>query len=319
MAYEKMCVAKTNKDVKQNFFSRLYRDIKKHKMLYLMALPVIVYYLIFHYGPMYGALIAFQDYNPARGIWDSTWVGFKHFTDFFQSRDFNRVLFNTIWISMNELFWGFPAPIILALLINEIKRKSFARVTQTITYLPHFISLVVVCGMIKDFTSDTGIITQFLGHFGMEQQSMLSNKNLFVPIHVLSGIWQGIGWGSIIYLAALQGIDDSLYEAASIDGAGRLRQTWHITIPGIMPTIIIMLILRIGGLLNVGSEKILLLYSPLTYDTADVISTFVYRRGLEDFAWSFSTAVGLFNSLINCVLLIVSNQISKKMNSSSLW
>lgn len=306
-------------DFEGNFFVRLGRDIKKHKMIYLMALPVIAYYLIFHYGPMYGALIAFQDYNPARGIWGSDWVGFKHFIDFFQSRDFNRVFFNTLWISLNGLVFGFPAPIILALLINEIKRKSFARVTQTITYLPHFISMVVVCGMIKDFTSESGIITQFLGLFGFPQQSMLSNKNLFVPILVLSDIWQGVGWGSIIYLAALQGIDDSLYEAASIDGAGRLRQTWHITLPGILPTVVIMLILKIGGLLSVGSEKILLLYSPLIYDTSDVISTYVYRRGLEDFAWSFSTAVGLFNSVINCILLVGANYLSKKIQGSSLW
>lgn len=311
--------AAAKKQKKQWYGARLCHDIRKHKMIYLMALPVILFYLIFHYAPMYGAVIAFQNYNPADGILGSQWVGLANFQEFFQSRIFVRVLTNTLRISITSLIFGFPAPIILALLINELRSKPFARVTQTITYLPHFISLVVVCGMIKDFTTEKGIITQICSLFGMEPQNMLNNPSMFVPIYVVSDIWQGIGWGSIIYLAALAGIDQELYEAAKIDGAGKFRQLLNITLPGIAPTIVVMLILKMGGLINVGNEKIILLYNPLTYEVADVISSYVYRRGLEDFAWSFSTAVGLFNSAINAVLIFGTNFISRKINHTSIW
>ncbi|MBR2885505.1 MAG: sugar ABC transporter permease [Clostridia bacterium] len=304
---------------KQNYFKRLGSDIKKHKMVYLMALPVILYYLIFHYGPMYGAIIAFKDYNPADGIIGSSWVGLEHFREFFQSRNFIRVLRNTLSISVSNLVFGFPAPILLALLLNELTSKGFKKITQTITYLPHFISVVVVCGMIKVFTAENGIITQMCAVFGMENKTMLNNPELFVPIYIISGIWTTIGWNSIVYLAALTGVDQQLYEAAKIDGAGKFRQIISVTIPGIAPTIIVMLILQVGRMLNVGYEKIILLYNPLTYETADVISSYVYRRGLEDFAWSFSTAVGLFNSVINAVLIFTTNTLSKKFSGSSLW
>lgn len=311
-----MTVAKKKKD---RYIWRLVYDIKNHKMVYLMLLPVILYYLIFHYVPMYGAIIAFQNYNPADGILGSQWVGLANFIEFFESRIFLRVLVNTLRISLTTLVFSFPAPIILALLLNELKNKIFTRTTQTITYLPHFISLVVICGMIKDFTTEDGIITQICALLGMAPQNMLNNPNLFVPIYVVSDIWQGIGWGSIVYLAALTGIDQSLYEAARIDGAGKFRQVWNITLPGIVPTIIVMLILRMGSLLSVGYEKIILLYNPLTYEVADVISSYVYRRGLEDFAWSFSTAVGLFNSVINGILIFGTNMISRKINNTSIW
>lgn len=294
-------------------------DFKKNRCVYLMVLPVLLYYIIFCYVPMYGAVIAFKEFDPAAGIMGSPWVGLKHFNDFFQSYYFWRIIKNTIVISVNNLLFGFPAPIILALLINELRIKVFAKTVQTLTYLPHFISLVVVCGIIKDFTASDGIINYIIGFFGVQTSNMLNNAKLFVPIYVISDIWQGVGWGSIIYLAALTGIDSQIYEASKIDGAGRWKQTLHITLPGIAPTIIIMLILRMGNMLNVGYEKIILLYSPLIYDTADVISTFVYRKGLQEYNFSFSTAVGLFNSVINFILLITTNWISKKMNETSLW
>jgi putative aldouronate transport system permease protein len=284
-----------------------------------MVLPVVAFYIIFSYVPMFGIVIAFKDYTPGKGIWNCDWVGLKNFIEFVKNPYFWRLIRNTAWISVNTLVWGFPAPIILALLINELKNRYFVRTVQTITYLPHFISLVVICGIIKDFTKDTGVITQLLGIFGMEQANMLSNPKLFVPIYVVSDIWRAAGWSSIIYFAALMGVDTQIYEAAIIDGANKWKQTIHVTIPGIMPTIIVMLILKLGGLLNVGFEKIILLYNPVIYETADVISSYVYRKGLQDFAFSFSTAVGLFNSTINFMLLVSSNYISKKLNGSGLW
>lgn len=307
-------------DKKTNFFMKgVIKDFKLNKELYVMILPVIIFYVIFHYKPMAGIVIAFKNFKPSRGLWDSPWVGLKHFYDFFSSFYFWRILKNTIVINFTDLLWGFPAPIILALLINELKNKFFKSSVQTITYLPHFISLVVVCGMIKDFTSDSGIISYIISLFGGETKNLLQHPQYFVPVFVASGIWQHIGWGTIVYLAALTGIDQELYEAAEVDGANKWRQTLNITIPGIAPTIIILLILRIGQLLSVGFEKIILLYNPAIYETADVISSYVYRKGLQESNFSYSAAVGLFNSLINFVLLISSNKLSKKYNETSLW
>ncbi len=303
----------------KDFKGTLKRDFKKNKLLYLMILPVVIFYITFFYVPMYGAIIAFKNFNPAEGILGSPWVGFEHFMNFFNSYYFWRVLKNTFLISINTLVFGFPAPIILALLINELKNKTFTRTVQTVTYLPHFISLVVIAGMIRDFTSLNGVINHIIAFFGGERIVMLSRPELFVPIYVTSGIWQEVGWGSIIYLAALSGIDPQLYEAAYMDGAGRLRQTWNITLPGIMPTIVILFIMRMGKILSIGFEKIILLYNPAIYETADVIASFVYRRGLQNFDFSFATAVGLFNSLINLILLIFANYISRKVNETSLW
>ena len=306
--------------------ARAKSDLRKNKALYMMLIPALVFYIIFCYGPMYGAIIAFKDYSPSLGIMGSEWVGLKHFISFFKSAYFWRILRNTLTISFSTLVFGFPAPIILALLINELKSKKYAKLTQTITYLPHFISLVVVCGMIKDFTLNTGLINNILVMLtggAWKPTTLLNEPGFFVPIYVISDIWQGVGWGSIIYLSALAGIDQELYEAATIDGAGRWRQTIHVTIPGILPMIVIMLILRIGGLLNVGYEKIILLYNQATFETADVISTFVYRRGLlaegGSNQWSYSTAVGLFNSVINFILIIAANRISRKLTDTSLW
>lgn len=290
-----------------------------NKYLYIMMIPVIGYYLIFHYGPMYGAIIAFKDYSPMKGILGSDWVGLKHFEEFFNSYYFLRVLKNTLLISLYTLLFEFPAPIILALLINEVRKRTFKRVVQTITYMPYFISLVVICGIITDFTNADGLINRLIMMLGYDGQAMLQKPELFRPIYVLSEIWQRIGWESIIYIAALMSIDLEQYEAAKIDGASRLKQMFHITLPGLLPIITIMFILRMGNMLNVGFEKIILLYNPVTYETADVISSFVYRKGLLEFGWSYSSAVGLFNSVINLVLLISANYISRRVSQNSLW
>lgn len=284
-----------------------------------MMLPVVAYYLIFHYTPMYGAVIAFKDYTPIKGILGSDWVGMKHFIDFFDSYYFWRILKNTLLISLYSLLFEFPMPILLALLINEVRQRRFKRVVQTITYMPYFISLVVICGIITDFTNADGLINHLFMWLGYDGQAMLQRPELFRPIYILSEIWQRIGWESIIYIAALTSIDQEQYEAARIDGANRLKQMFYITLPGILPTITIMLILRMGNLLNVGFEKIILLYNPVTYETADVISSFVYRKGLLEFGWSYSSAVGLFNSVINLVLLVTANYISRRVSNNSLW
>lgn len=306
----------------QNFMSSTVKDMKKYYGAYLLVLPVVLYYVIFAYKPMYGLIIAFKDFKPGLGIWGSPWAdnfGFEHFIDYIQSFYFGRTVRNTLTISITSLIFGFPAPIIFALLLNEIKAEKFKRVVQTITYMPHFISTVIVCSMVVMFVSEKGIITSFVSMFTEEKGSLLNHSEYFVPIYVISGIWQNLGWNSIIYLAALSGVDPSLYEAAKMDGAGRFRQTVHVTIPGIMGTIVIMLLLNIGGLLNVGYEKIILLYNESIYETADVISTYVYRKGLENFQYSFSTAVNLFNSAISFILVMAFNKISKKVTEISLW
>lgn len=295
------------------------KDFAKFKYVYLMAIPVLAYYIIFEYVPMYGVIIAFKSFSIKLGILQSPWVGFKYFIEFFDSYYFGRLIKNTLLINIYDVIFSFPAPIILALMLNEVKGKLFKKTVQTITYMPHFISMVVICGMIIDFTATDGIINTIMSYFGAEPSNLLANKDMFRTIYVGSGIWQGVGWGSIIYLASLANIDPSLYEASTIDGAGRWRQIWHITLPGIAPTIITLFILRLGRMMNVGFEKVMLLYNPMTYETADVISTFVYRKGLLSFDYSYSTAVGLFNSIINFTLLIVANKISRKLSETSLW
>ncbi len=313
----------TRMEKKKKFSLRLLgNDLRKYSDAYILVIPVIIFYLLFCYKPMYGILIAFKDFSPAAGIWGSDWTsghGFQHFIDFFQSYYFTRILKNTLVVSLTSILFGFPAPVILALLLNEIRNEKFKRVTQTISYMPHFISLVVVCSMIKMFTSDKGFVTYLLSLVGGPEVSLLTKPQYFVPVYVLSGIWQEIGWGAIIYLAALSGIDQDLYEAARIDGAGRWKQTLHVTLPGISGTIIIMLLMRMGNVMNVGFEKIILLYNDGIYETADVISTFVYRKGLLDFQWSYSAAVGIFNSVINFIVVIVFNRISRKFGEVSLW
>lgn len=304
---------------KESFASRLKKDLRRNKKLYLMLLPIIVYYIVFCYYPMYGAQIAFRDYSPRKGIIGSDWVGLEHFMDFFQGLYFPRLVRNTLSINLKNLILGFPAPIILALMLNEVRSKIFKKTVQTVSYLPHFISTVVIAGMILQFTATNGFITQIMTFLGYSEQNMMLNPDFFQNIYVISDIWQGIGWGSIIYIAAISGISADLYEAAKIDGAGRWKQMWHVTLPGIMPTIITMLILRIGNMMSLGFEKIILLYNPSIYETSDVISTYVYRMGLVEHDYSFSSAVGLFNSVINLLLLYLANKICKRVTEHSLW
>lgn len=284
-----------------------------------MILPIVAFYLIFCYYPMYGAQIAFRDYTPKLGVFHSPWAGIKHFREFFDSVYFGRLIRNTISINLKNLIFGFPAPILFALLLNEVKGQKFKKMVQTVSYMPHFISTVVIAGMILQFTATDGVLTWVMTLFGYPKQNLMLNPDLFQPVYVISDIWQGLGWGSIIYIAAISGINAELYEAARIDGAGRFKQMWHVTLPGILPTIITMLILRVGNMLNLGFEKIILLYNSSIYETADVISTYVYRKGLVDQSYSFSTAVGLFNSLINLLLLFIANKLCKRLTEHSLW
>ena len=272
-----------------SFFYRVKKDWMRNRSLYLMIIPVLIFFILFHYKPMYGAIIAFKDYTPALGIAESPWVGWDNFTRFFSSVYFGRLIRNTILLSFYSLLFGFPAPIILALLLNEVKNKKFKGLTQTVTYLPHFISMIVVTGMLVDFSMTSGLFNDIIELFGGERSPLLQNPDLYRTIYVASGIWQEIGWGSIIYLSALSGVDSQLYEAAQIDGAGKWKQLIHVTLPGIAPTIIIMFILKMGTLMNMGYEKTILLYNPATYETADIISSYIYRIGLLEQDWSYSS------------------------------
>jgi len=268
---------------------------------------------------MYGIVIAFKDFKASRGILGSPWVGFKHFEQFFNSYYFFRLIRNTFLLNLYDLIFGFPAPIILAILFNELRNERFKRFVQSVSYLPHFISIVITVGFIVDFFAQNGIVNNFLGLIGIGPVNFLIEPKWFRPLYIGSGIWQGVGWGSIIYLAAISGIDPQLYEAATIDGAGRFRKIISITIPSIAPTIIILLIFRIGGMMSVGFEKVFLMYNPSTYETADVISTFVYRSGLQGAQYSYAAAIGLFNTMLNFILLTGANYISRATTENSLW
>lgn len=299
---------------------RTWKKIVKNKQLYIMILPVVIYFILFHYKPMYGLLMAFQNFKPRKGIWGSEWVGLKHFYDFFGSYYFGRLLGNTLALSLSTLIFGFPAPILLALLINELRSSKYSRVVQTVTYMPHFISMVVLCAMIREFVASGGFINDLMVNLGgYDGKNLLARSSYWLPIYVLSNIWQGCGWGSIVYLATLTGIDMELYDAAKVDGANRWKQTLHVTLPCLAPTVIIMFILRMGQIMGVGHEKTILLYNEGIYDTADIISSYVYRMGLVSHEYSFATAVGLFNSVINFILVIVANKLSDKMTETSLW
>ncbi|MBO5071291.1 MAG: sugar ABC transporter permease [Roseburia sp.] len=305
--------------MEKSFGTRVVKDFQRHKFKYFIVIPVILYLLLFCYKPMYGVIIAFKDFRASLGIMESPWVGLENFVRFFQDPWFGRLIKNTFTISLLMLLFSFPAAVLLALLLNEVKVGWFKRTVQTITYMPHFIAMVVVCGLISSFCESNGLFNDMIVFFGGERSNLLANKDLFYLIYILSGIWQNVGWDSIIYLAALSSIDQEQYEAARIDGAGRIQQMVHITLPGLVPTISMLLVLNLGKVLSVGYEKILLLYQPLTYEVADVISTYVYRKGMIDADYSFSTAVNLFNSVINIIFLLVSNRISKKMGQSGLF
>lgn len=298
---------------------KISRDWKMNKYKYLLILPVLVYLALFCYKPMYGLIIAFNNYKPTRGITGSDYVGLMWFDNFFNNIYFWRLLSNTFTISALSIVFGFPAPIILALLLNEIQNDKFKRTVQTITYMPYFISLVVTCSIIKIYCQENGLFSQIIEIFGGTRRNLLIDSGAYRPIYVLSGIWQNIGWNSIIYLAALSGIDQEQYEAARIDGANRFQQMLHITIPGILPTIMILFVLRMGSILNVGYEKVLLLYTENTYNVADVFSTYTYRVGLEQKQYSLSTAVSLFNTVVNIVFLVFTNWLSRKTTESGLF
>lgn len=298
----------------------LLNHLKKYKWLYLLFVPTFIYYIVFAYVPMYGLLIAFKNYSPNLGIWGSPWVGLKWFKEFVHSIYFTRLLGNTITINLYDLAVGFPLPILLAVMINEVRMNFLKRSVQTIVYLPHFISTVVVAGMMVAFLSpSTGIINTIIKAFGGQSIHFLAEPSWFQSIFVWSGVWQNAGWSSIIYIAALAGVDEALYEAAKVDGANDWQRLIYITLPCIVPTIVIMLILRIGSIFTVGYEKIILLYNPTTYVTADVISTYIYRRGILGADFSYSTAIGLFNSVINFLALFFFNKLSRRLSDISLW
>ena len=294
------------------------RDFSMNWPVYLLVLPVVAYFFIFSYLPMGGLLMAFENFSPIRGLFGSDWVGLDNFVQFFSAPDFFQVLRNTLVISLLGLTIGFPLTILYALLLNEIYAKAFKKITQTISYLPYFVSMVVICGLIIDFVSTNGVITDIMVMFGMKRQNLLMNANYFWGINLISDIWQGLGYGSIIFIAAISAISPEMHEAAIIDGANRFKRVLHVTIPGIMPVIITMLILRLGMLMSVGFDKILLLYNPTIYSTADVISTNVQRMGLEQMQFSYATAVGLFNSVVGTILLLGSNALARKYSDTSI-
>lgn len=298
------------------------KDITSNPCLYIMVLPTVLFYAIFAYGPLYGLIIAFKNYSPALGILGSPWAenhGMYHFIEFMTGPFFWRLIKNTFTLSLLNLILGFPAPIIFAILLNELHNKPFKSIVQSVTYIPHFISMVVVCGLLYTFLGTNGLINDIIAFFGGERSNLLTRPEYFKMIYVLSDIWQEMGWGSIVYLAALTSIDDSLYEAADLDGAGRLSQIIHITLPALIPTIMTLFILKIGTILGVGYEKIILLYNGVTMESADVISSYVYRRGLVNNDYSFSTAVGLFNAVINFLILWITNYTSQKLTETGLW
>lgn len=296
------------------------KKMNHSKYLLMLFLPCLIFYILFKYLPMFGIVISFKDYNLFKGVFASPWVGFKYYQMFFDSPDFFKLIRNTFLLGLYKLVFGFPAPIALALILNEVQRQFFKRFVQSVSYLPHFISNVVVASMVLMFLSpSSGIINQFIKTLGMDPINFMSRAEYFRSIYVLSEIWQHVGWETILYLAALTAIDPMLYESAEIDGASRWKQTWHITLPGITPVIIILFILNIGSVLDIGFEKVYLLYNPAIYETADILSTFVYRTGLEQGNFSYAATVDLFTGLISFVFIYSTNFISRRVGETSLW
>ncbi len=304
---------------KKTFWQRLQLDFKNHWQIYLMALPVIIYFVVFNYAPMVGIVMAFQKYNIRKGILGSSWVNLANFMRFFNSPNFLRLLRNTLLISLYGLLFSFPLPIIFALCLNEVRNTRFKKIVQTISYLPYFISVVVVVSILFDFGKSNGLITNIANMFGWSGGAVISSQSWFRSLYIGSNLWQHLGYNSIIFISALAAIDPTLYEAARIDGANRWQQTLHVTLPGIASTIVVLLILRLGQIMGVGYEKIILMYGPSTYETADVIASYTYRVGIIDADYSYSTAVNLFNSLVNLVVLTTANFISRKVNETSIW
>ena len=299
---------------------RITRHLRRDWQIYAMLAPTVIWFIVFNYKPMYGLQIAFKDYSIFRGIDGSPWVGFEHFQTLFGSDQFLRALKNTFMISMLSLCFGFPVPIILALMFNEITHHVFKRTAQTIVYLPHFISTVIIAGIvITAFSPSAGIVNSLLEWLGFDSIYFLIKPEWFRPIYIGSGIWQEAGFSSIVFLAAIAGVNPSLYESAVVDGASRWQMMWKITLPSILPTIIIMLIIRIGNLLEVGFELIILLYQPSTFETADVINTLIYRQGIQGAQYDLAAAAGLFNAVVAFILVMTANTISKRYSRTSLW
>ncbi|EPY09057.1 binding-protein-dependent transport systems inner membrane component [Paenibacillus alvei TS-15] len=301
-------------------WANFWKHIKRDKQLLVLFIPCILFYAIFRYGPMYGLIIAFKDYSVYKGVFDSKWVGLKHFIKFFSNQDFLILFTNTFLLGFYTLIFGFAFPILFAVFLNEVRVKWFKKSIQTFSYLPSFLSVVIICSMIIDFLSPTnGIVNQVLSYFGFEKKHFLIDAAWFRPIYVISDIWATMGYQAIIYLAAVAGINPSLYEAAKVDGAKRLQMMRHITIPGIMPTIVVMFILNMGNMFRIGYEKVLLLYNPMTYSVADVFSTYVYRKGFLESSYSYAAAVGMFESAVALVMLLGANYVSKRFGGNSLW
>lgn len=298
---------------------KLSKHIKKEWRLYSFLIIPILYFVIFKYTPMFGNIIAFRKYSGGVNIFGEKWVGLRYFKQFLKDPSFWRAFRNTLFLSVSYLIVRFPLTLIFALLLNEIRNIKWKKFVQTVSYLPHFISMVIIAGMIKEVVSLSGPINTLLSSFGLEKISFIQEASWFPPIYIISGIWQALGWGTILYLAAMTGINTELYEAARVDGANRFRQALHVTIPGILPTIVTLLILDIGGIMGSNFEKIILLYLPSTYETADVISTLVYRMGISGGNFSYATAVGLFEGIIGLILVTTANFVSKKITESSLW
>ncbi|TBL74549.1 ABC transporter permease [Paenibacillus thalictri] len=297
-----------------------HRPLLKYWDLYIMLVPALVFLLVFKYTPMYGVVIAFKDYNIIQGVMKSPWVGLQHFRELFAFDEFPKVVRNTLMISLMKLCLGFPAPIVLALLLNELRIAVFKRSVQTITYLPHFISWVVIGGLAVDLLSpNSGIVNKLIQLFGFEPVFFMSDEKLFRWILVFSDIWKEAGWGAIIYLAALLGINEELFQSATVDGAGRLKQIWHIALPGIRSTIIVLLLLRLGNVLEAGFEQVLAMYNPTVYEVADIIDTYVFRVGLGTMQFGLTTAAGLFKSVIGCVLLVAANFLARKMGEDGIF
>ena len=299
---------------------RYFVELRQSWQLYGMLLLPAIYYILFKYAPMYGTLIAFKKYSPRKGIWGSQWVGLENFQKFLEDPYFYKLIRNTLMINFYCLLFAFTTSILFALLLNEMRHQRYRKLVQTVSYLPHFISTVVVCGLVTNFLrTNGGIINDLLAALGGDRISFMTRPEYFRGIYVISEIWQHMGWDAILYIAALTALDPQLYEAARIEGANRFQQTIHVTLPGIAPTITIMLIMRVGNMMNLGYEKILLMYSGATYETADVISTYVYRRGLMTADFSYGTAIGLFQTLIALILIVSSNWLGKKISDTGLW
>lgn len=304
---------------KKSFGARLKKDLKAHWQIYLMAVPVIIYFLVFNYAPMVGIIMAFQKYSIKKGMFGSAFVGMDNFMRFFSSPNFWRLLRNTLMISFYGLLFSFPLPIVFALCLNEVRNTKFKKFVQTISYLPYFISVVVVVSFLFDFGKANGIFTQIAQAFGWSGGALITSPQWFRTLYIGSNLWQHLGYNSIIFISALAAIDPTLYEAARIDGANRWQQTKYVTLPGIASTIVVLLILRLGQIMSVGYEKIILMYGPSTYDTADVIASYVYRIGIINADYSYGTAINLFNSLVNMIVLFTANIISRKVNETSIW